>query len=131
MYGDVLFLFQMTEELKVFENLYDNITKFENKEEFQRYYNKNKENIDAIPTRGLNIKFKIEGYKLGRQKGQIMLYPLTSSKEDRLKILEDRLLQTTTLLNAINARLNKDMENINAKLRDLNARLLDIEDCED
>ena len=121
----------MSEELKVFENLYDNIIRFENKEEFQRYYNKNKESIDAIPTRGLNIKFKIEGFKLGRQKGQIMLYPLTNSKEDQLKVLEDKLLKTTTLLDAINEKLIKDMREINAKLKDLNDRLLNIEDMVD
>lgn len=121
----------MSEELKVFENLYDNIIRFENKEEFQRYYNKNKESIDAIPTRGLNIKFKIEGFKLGRQKGQIMLYPLSNSKEDQLKILEDKLLKTTSLLDAINEKLIKDMREINAKLKDLNDRLLNIEDLVD
>ena len=68
-------------EVKVFQNLYDDVLHFESKEEFNRYYNKNKEAIDKMATRGMNVKFKIEGFKIGRQKGNIILYPTKDSKQ--------------------------------------------------
>lgn len=122
----------MTEELKVFENLYDIVQEFENKEEFQRYYNKNKEAIDKMPTRGLNVRFKINGYKLGKQKGELMLYPAKvqtdTKKEEQSKALEDKVEKLSTLVNAINEKLQEDMKMINVKLQDLNDRLFDIEE---
>lgn len=66
-----------SDSIKVFSNLSDNVESFETKEDFMRYYERNKELIDKMPTRGLNTKYKIDGYKIGRSKNQLMLYPTT------------------------------------------------------
>ena len=65
-----------TENITVFENLSDNIISFESKEQFMRYYDKNKDTIDKMATRGLNTKFKIDGYKIGRKNKQLILFPI-------------------------------------------------------
>lgn len=71
----------MTSDVKVFQNLYDDVLHFETKEEFNRYYAKNKEAVDKMATRGLNVKFKINGFKIGRTKGEIILYPTKDTKQ--------------------------------------------------
>lgn len=68
-----------TDNITVFENLSDNIISFESKEQFMRYYDKNKDTIDNMATRGLNTKFKIDGFKIGRKNKQLILFPMKQS----------------------------------------------------
>ena len=65
----------MSTEVDVYENLSDNVIVFDSKEEFIQYYRDNHVRIDAMATRGLNTKFKINGYKIGRKNGKITLMP--------------------------------------------------------
>ena len=65
----------MTEDMIVYEKLSSNPIKFESTDEFMRYYYKNKDMIDNMKTRGMNRKFIIDGYKIGRKEGKIILYP--------------------------------------------------------
>jgi hypothetical protein len=46
---------------------------------FLQHYQSNKEEIDKMKTRGLNTKFKIKGYKIGRIKGNITLISLKNN----------------------------------------------------
>ena len=116
----------MSEEVKVIANISDDVISFETKEEFLRYYNKNKESVDAIKTRGLNLKFKIEGYKIGRQKEKIVLIPtkistqVTSadSNQDVKENLKDDLKECHNKLDLIIELIN-DMMSIYNKHRDL------------
>ena len=104
----------MTDSIKVFENIGDNVVKFETKEDFMRYYNKNQESIDAMSTRGLNRKFKIDGFKIGRLKGKIILYHLKENeyKAEQTETKSDELDSKTKLtinekLDFMNRRLKK------------------------
>ena len=72
----------MTEELKISKNLSDDIVTFENKEEFFKYYEEHKEDVDKMKTRGLNIKYKIPGFKIGRKKEQLVLIQLKKKQEE-------------------------------------------------
>ena len=51
---------------------YQTIT-FKDANEFRAFYNKNYDYINKITSRGLNILYHIPGYKLGRQRGEIVL----------------------------------------------------------
>ena len=77
-----------TDNITVFENLSDNIVSFDSKEQFMRYYDKNKDDIDNMATRGLNTKFKIDGYKIGRKNKQLILKGLGN---ENLYIMKDLL----------------------------------------
>lgn len=93
---------------------------FESAEEFLKYYENNRKDIDALHTRSLNLKFKINGHTIGRKKGEIILYPKKSEQtetpqenevdekyeqlkqailqlNERLKIIEEQLLQGTSV----------------------------------
>ena len=99
-----------SDSIKVFSNLSDNVESFETKEDFMRYYERNKELIDKMPTRGLNTKYKIDGYKIGRSKNQLMLYPTTKQSTvesddqkyieliDHIQLLEKQNKQILSIL---------------------------------
>ena len=100
----------MDSELKVFQNLYDDVLHFESKEEFNRYYAKNKESIDKMATRGLNVKFKINGFKIGRTKGNIILYPTKETKqipEININQADESGITLHEKLNRLNERFKK------------------------
>lgn len=102
-----------SDSIKVFSNLSDNVESFETKEDFMRHYERNKELIDKMPTRGLNTKYKIDGYKIGRSKNQLMLYPTTKSNTvesddqkyidlfDHIQLLEKQNKQILSILNQL------------------------------
>lgn len=68
-------------EVKVFSNISDDPVSFETVQDFNRYYERNKEFVDSFSTRGLNKKFIITGYRIGRKKGEIILYPVQNVRE--------------------------------------------------
>lgn len=78
---------------------------FETAEEFLKYYENNKKDIDALHTRSLNLKFKITGHTIGRKKGEIILYPKkseqteTPQENDETKITLENLKQAILQLN--------------------------------
>lgn len=107
----------MTLELKVFTNLSDEVVNFETKDEFERYYNAHKDEIENMTTRGLNIKFRIDGYKIGRIKGKLTLYPLKSSQqtsEFSQDFTDETGLTLHEKLNNLNMRLKTMEEKLNS-----------------
>ena len=61
-------------DIKTFKNLYETTITFNNPEEFKSYYEIHKSEIDSLPTRGLNIKYHIPGYRVGRNKGEMIFF---------------------------------------------------------
>ena len=68
----------MSDDISVYENLSDTSISFDSKDEFLEYYQNHKSEIDRMKTRGLNLKYNINGFKLGRKGGKIVLYPTRS-----------------------------------------------------
>ena len=96
----------MTEQITTCENLSDNVVEFETREEFTEYYEKNKEEIDKMATRGLNIKYKITGYKIGRKKNIITFIPVKQEVERETNDLhEEKLDVLITKVNRIEKNL--------------------------
>ena len=144
-----------TEQTKVFKYLYQNVTNFESKEEFDRFYLRNKEEIDKTSTNALNIKYKINGYRFGRKKGELLLFPVKKNEEKTLEnnqINEEQLQKITDMqlkfdeiaskldenntfsdeqlkqiTDVINKKLADEFKKINLKLKDLNNRLVEVE----
>lgn len=65
-----------TDKIEVYENISDNVKTFNNKEEFMNYYETHKSEIDSMKTRGLNMKYTIPGFKIGKRANKITLYPI-------------------------------------------------------
>ena len=78
--------------MSVYKKISDNVKTFESESEFLKYYEKNKESIDETKTKSLNLKYKINGYKIGRKEGKIILYPtkknIDSESEEKQNINE-------------------------------------------
>ena len=102
----------MTDSIKVFENIGDNVLSFETKEDFMRHYNKNRETIDSMSTRGLNRKYKIEGFRIGRLKGEIILFPLKESETKSEELDSKTKLTINEKLDFMNRRMKKIEEMI-------------------
>lgn len=115
----IFLVYKMTDPIKVFNNISDNVINFESKEEFMRYYSKNKETIDNMPTRGLNKKFLINGFKLGRIKKELTLFPIESALGKRLGSITNNESQ--------NEIQNEDISMIELKLDNISERLKRIE----
>ena len=94
------------ESVQVFNNISDNTTTFNNKEEFMKYYEVHKADIDAMKTRGLNIKYSIPGYKIGRKKNQITLFPV-KTEEIKEEPINDEVNQKLDLIVSLVGELLK------------------------
>lgn len=116
----------MSEDVIVFENIGDNPITFETKEDFIRYYTKNKTTIDQIKTRGLNRKFKIDGFKIGRQKGTIVLFP-QAKNNDQVKNENEEYFSTTQSTEETDL-LNTKIDIINQKLQKIELMINEILD---
>ena len=108
--------------MSIYKKASDNVKTFDNGEEFLKYYEKNKETIDEIPTRGLNLKYKIKGFKIGRRDNKIILWPtkeLDSKDEiinellDRVSELESQVKKIITVLNQVQTSVPKQNYNSN------------------
>ena len=106
----------MTEQITTCENLSDNVVEFETREEFTEYYEKNKEEIDKMATRGLNIKYKIPGYKIGRKKNIITFIPVKQEVEKETNDLQEEKLDV--LITKVN-RIEKNLKLLFDKLNEI------------
>lgn len=121
-----------TETVEVFENIGDNIIEFETKEEFDRYYKKNKEFIDNMKTRGLNRKFIIKGFKIGRKKGNILLYPIDkkiNACKQEINTNDDKIIANSENESINLNELEEIQTDIYIRLNNLHQRLLRIENA--
>ena len=114
----------MSDSIKVFNNLSDENLHFESKEEFDRYYKKNKEIIDKMSTRALNMKISIDGFKLGRLKKELTLFPITGALGKRLGAISDaKLNDSSTEINIDNSMgeslVELKLDNISERLKKL------------
>ena len=95
-------------EVKVFANISDDPVSFETVQDFNRYYERNKEFVDSFSTRGLNKKFIISGYRIGRKKGEIILYPVQTTHD---RVPEENNFEDRSMLeekiDSMNERLKK------------------------
>ena len=86
-----------------FKNLYEETKDF-NKEEFLNYYETHKKEIDEMKTRGLNVKYHINGYKIGRKQNKLILYSTNEKNNDNLETIK---LDTLALnIKTINDKLD-------------------------
>ena len=100
----------------VIQNVSDNVINFNSKDEFLTYYHNNREEVNSIKTRGLNLKYKINGFKIGRQKGKIVLIPLKESPQPESKPESDLNSEIMLLLESIGEGIKKINENVDILL---------------
>ena len=101
--------------MSIYKKQSDDLKTFETAEEFLKYYDNNKKDIDETHTRSLNLKFKINGHTIGRKQGKLILYPKKSEQKES---------QETTISNDIDEKY----EQLKQAILQLNERLKKLEE---
>ncbi len=107
--------------VEVVKRITEDVKEFDNKEDFIKYYELNKNELSKFSTCILNKKFKIKGYHLGRQKGELKLIPLDLYRPSAYKISE--------VYNTVNLKidaLKQQLNIMNNKLNNLEKNMLNV-----
>ena len=105
--------------MSVYKKKSDDVKYFDNEKEFLKYYEKNKESIDEETTRSLNLKFKINGHKIGRKGGNIILYPLNC-----------KVMDTTSSQSDVENEVVSEMENLKNEVNILKTLVDNLMKCQ-
>ena len=93
-------------ELKIIEPIQKYLKEFNTTDEFNLFYYKNKEQLDSETTHKLNKKYHIQGYRITKIKGELMLKKVNEEEEkddsEILKIKDDIAKIKITLNDVIN-----------------------------
>ena len=101
--------------MSIYKKQSDDLKTFDTAEDFLKYYENNKKDIDETKTRSLNLKFRINGHTIGRKGGNIILYPKKQMKEESQETIEQK------------NNFDEKFEQMKQAILDLNERLKTIE----
>ena len=104
--------------VKVVKRITEDVKEFDNKDDFIKYYELNKNELKDISTCMLNKKFKIKGYHIGRKQGQIQLIPLNLYRPSAYKVNQEDN-QITLKLDILNEKIDLLNKNINKLINQL------------
>ena len=104
--------------VEVIKRITEDVKEFDNKEDFIKYYELNKNELKDYSTCILNKKFKIKGYHLGRQKGELKLIPLDLYRPSAYRINQEDN-QIILKLDVLNEKLDTLNKNINKLISQL------------
>ena len=105
--------------VKVVKRITEDVKEFDNKEDFIKFYELNKNELKDFSTCILNKKFKIKGYHLGREKGELKLIPLDLYRPSAYRINQEdnqinlKIDVLNERVNAINNKLDQLIKNFN------------------
>lgn len=108
--------------MSIYRKQSDDLKTFDSAEEFLKYYENNRKDIDSTHTRSLNLKFKIDGHHLGRKQGKLILYPINKVEEN---VSND---DTKRDITDSNSDLKEMYEQLKQAVLDLNERLKKLEE---
>ena len=98
--------------VKVVKRITEDVKEFDNKEDFIKFYELNKNELKDFSTCILNKKFKIKGYHLGREKGELKLIPLDLYRPSAYRINQED--------NQINLKIDVLNDKLESLKKDLN-----------
>ena len=93
-------------DLKVIEPIKNYTNEFNSPVEFNLFYAKHKDEIDALTTHKLNKMYHIEGYRITKIKGELML-----KKDPKLKMKEKE--------EAINEEINEEINELRDEIKNI------------
>lgn len=105
-------------DLKVIEPIKNYINEFNSPVEFNLFYAKHKDEIDSLTTHKLNKMYHIEGYRITKIKGELML-----KKDPKLKMKEkeeainEEINELKSEIKEIRDTVNKIIEFLNSNLQ--------------
>ena len=122
--------------LKVLEPIQMDVKTFQDKTEFELFYNSHKEEFESSTTTKLNRMYKIPGYRITRQKQQLCLkkdYSKGSTKgavgeesSERFQELADKVQELEETISE-RCQLIPDLSKLDVQLKALQAKIKKIE----
>ena len=106
--------------VKVVKRITEDVKEFDNKDDFIKYYELNKNELKDFSTCILNKKFKIKGYHLGREKGELKLIPLDLYRPSAYRINQEDN-QINFKIDVINNKLDNLIKQFNQFLNAFSA----------
>lgn len=100
-------------DLKVIEPIKNYINEFNSPVEFNLFYAKHKDEIDALTTHKLNKMYHIEGYRITKIKGELMLKKWVVKEEKDHGIIDELKSE----IKEIRDTVNKIIEFLNSNLQ--------------
>ena len=119
-----------SDKIEVYENISDNVRKFNNKEEFMSYYENHKSEIDSMKTRGLNMKYTIPGFKIGKRANKITLYPI-KDKENIKRRFEAEQKEVKDEFQEIYNQINQKLDIIYTTIDEIKNKIVISEPIQD
>ena len=109
-------------DLKVIEPIKNYIKEFNSPVEFNLWYAKHKEEVDSLTTHKLNKMYKIDGYRITKIKGELMLKVDRKIKEktdegEDGESIHDEIVELRGEIKNIKETMNKLIEFINNALK--------------
>ena len=93
---------------------------FNSAEEFLKYYDNNRKDIDNTHTRSLNLKYKINGHTICRKQNKLILYPLKeNTMNDSISESEISLDQKFDKLKDVVMKLIEEVNELKIKLDEI------------
>lgn len=103
-------------DLKVIEPIRNYIKEFNSPVEFNLWYAKHKDEVDALTTHKLNKMYKIDNYRITKIKGELMLKADRKVKEEVINAeTHDDITELRNEIKNIKDTLNKLIEYVNSK----------------
>ena len=104
--------------VEVIKRITEDVKEFDNKEDFIKYYELNKNELKDFSTCILNKKFKIKGYHLGRQKGELKLIPLDLYRPSAYRVNQEDN-QINLKIDVLNDKIDQMNKNLNILINQL------------
>ena len=89
------------------------VIEFETKQDFNDYYKEHQKELDELKTKELNDKFKIEGFKIIRNKGKIAFRKIkeTKTKNESSESENSEIQKTVSdILNEVNNKCDNSFQ---------------------
>ena len=98
-------------DLKIIEPIKNYLKEFKTVDEFNLWYSKNKDEVDKLTTHKLNKMYKIDGYRITKIKGILMLKKDTKTKSKEMdKVIKDEIRDE---INEIRNEINEIRDAVN------------------
>ena len=108
--------------VKVVKRITEDVKEFDNKDDFIKYYELNKNELKDFSTCILNKKFKIKGYHLGREKGELKLIPLDLYRPSAYRVNQEDN-QINLKIDIINNKIDNLTSNMSNLIKQFNQLL--------
>ena len=109
-------------DLKVIEPIKNYVKEFNSPVEFNLWYAKHKDEVDSLTTHKLNKLYKIDGYRITKIKGELMLKVDRKIKEKEEREgedenIHDEINELKSEIQKIKDTMNKLIEYVNQTLK--------------